>query len=276
MGRAVRTVLLACLAAAFAALALRLLVAFLEPRAAFFPLRGEQRTPADAGVAFDRVRVETADGETLAAWWLPGRAGAPAVLFFHGNGGNLSLWSDVVLGIHAQGWSVLALDYRGYGLSSGSPTERGLYQDAEGLLLEYWNRRHRSGTRVIYWGRSLGATVAAYAASRRPPDALVLESPIYSARSLVSGHPLMWLPGLFMTYRFETAALLRDFQRPTLVVHGEDDTIVPLAQGRRVFDELPGEKQMVVVPGADHNDLHAARPDLYWQTFRRFIGETVQ
>jgi fermentation-respiration switch protein FrsA (DUF1100 family) len=272
----VKTVLLAALVIGAIAGGLKLLVGRLEPRAAFFPMRGEQANPGDAGIRFERVVVNTEDGERLSAWWIPGPPGAPEVLFFHGNGGNLSVWGDAVIGIAGQGWSVFALDYRGYGLSTGQPTETGLYKDADAALAEFWTHRHHASAPVLYWGRSLGATVAAYAASQRAPHALVLESPFYSARTLVREGGLGWLPALLMSYRFETAEFAANFRGPTLVVHGDRDSIVPLSHGRRVFQELRGPKKMVVVEGADHNDLHLVRPGVYWETFREFVQETVE
>jgi pimeloyl-ACP methyl ester carboxylesterase len=253
----------------------KLLVLWLEPRAAFYPWTGERETPALYGLAFDRVPIRTADGETLAAWWLPGPPGSPEVLFFHGNGGNLSLWADVIAGIRRQGWSVFAVDYRGYGLSTGRPTEEGLYLDAAACVDAFWTARHVPGNHTVYWGRSLGATIAAHAASRRAPDRLILESPLYSARSLMAGNPLTAALAIFATYRFETVEQLRGYRGPTLVVHGQSDTIIPLAQGQRVFDRLSGPKTWLLIPGADHNDLHLANPSLYWAGIRRFI-ETAQ
>jgi fermentation-respiration switch protein FrsA (DUF1100 family) len=271
-----KTAVLLALALAVLAGALRLLVTRLEPRAAFFPFRGEQQTPEDLGVVFERVALKTEDGETVTAWWLPAGAGAPEVLFFHGNGGNLSVWSDVIVGIRRQGWTVFALDYRGYGLSSGRPTERGIYKDADALVADFWARRHHTGSRAIYWGRSLGATVAAYAASKRRPDAVVLESPLHSARTLVSSNPVTWLLGFFMSYRFETSRWMSRYPGPTLVIHGERDDIIPLGHGRRVYEALSGTKEMVVIAEASHNDLHLADPDRYWLRLRRFILQTAE
>jgi hypothetical protein len=276
MGRSVKTVLLAALVAAAIVGGLKFLVSRFEPRAAFFPMRGEQLNPGDAGVPFERVVITTQDDETLSAWWIPGPPGAPEILFFHGNGGNLSVWSDAILGVARQGWTVFALDYRGYGLSTGSPTEAGIYRDADAMLGEFWEHRHKPPARVVYWGRSLGATVAAYATSRRPPDALILESPLYSGRSLVAEDGFGRLLSLLMSYRFETAELAKRFTGPTLIVHGDRDSIVPLRHGRRVFDEMTGRKEIVVIEGAGHNDLHLVRPEHYWGALRRFMSETVE
>jgi uncharacterized protein len=269
-----KTVLTIALLLAVSVVGLRLFVRGLEPRAAFFPFRGETTTPAAYGIEFERVTLHTSDDESLAAWWLPAPGDGPEVLFLHGNGGNLSLWSDVIVGIRRRGWSVFALDYRGYGLSTGSPTEQGIYRDADAFLEGFWSRFHEPDRRVIYWGRSLGATVAAYMTSRRPPDGLVLEAPFYSARTLIAGNPLMRLLSLFMSYQLDTAGFLQTYPGPTLVVHGDADRIVPLRRGRRVFDELTGPKRLVVLPGADHNDLHLVRSDLYWAALEAFVAET--
>lgn len=269
-----KTVIVIALLLVLGAAGLRFLVLRLEPRAAFFPFRGETTTPQSLGLAFERLTLRTSDGEALVAWWLPAPGEGPEVVFLHGNGGNLSLWSEVIAGIRRRGWSVLALDYRGYGLSSGSPSEEGIYRDADALLEHFWGRLHQPDRRVVYWGRSLGGTVAAYMAARRPPGGLVLEAPFYTARTLVSGNPVMWFLTFFMSYRFETAEFLRGYTGPTLVVHGDTDRIVPLSHGRRVFDGLTGPKRMVVIPGAGHNDLHLVRSDLYWAALERFVAGT--
>ena len=113
---------------------LKLVVWWLEPRMAFFPLAGVQDKPAAAGIVYRDLRIGTADGETLHAWWLEHGAARAQVVFFHGNGGNLSLWLDLLVEMWRRGLSVLAVDYRGYGASTGSPSERGLYRDAEATV----------------------------------------------------------------------------------------------------------------------------------------------
>src|ERR687895_107873 len=110
---------------------LKLFVWWLEPRMAFYPIRGVQETPATVGLPFTDVRIPTEDNETLHAWWLEHPSPRAQVIFWHGNGGNLSLWLDVITELRRRGFSILAVDYRGYGASTGSPSERGLYRDAD-------------------------------------------------------------------------------------------------------------------------------------------------
>jgi pimeloyl-ACP methyl ester carboxylesterase len=102
---------------------LALLVRLLEPRLAFFPSKGETTTPLDFGIGYEPLTIETADGERLRAWHISSTQ-PPFVVYFHGNGGNLSNWAPILTGIARQGYSVLAFDYRGYGVSTGRPTEK--------------------------------------------------------------------------------------------------------------------------------------------------------
>ncbi len=252
---------------------LKLLVSVLERHVAFYPLPGVQATPTDLGIPYEEISLETSDGETVSAWWLPHPEPRAEVVFWHGNGGNLSLWVDILAGISRQGLSVLALDYRGYGTSTGSPSEQGLYRDTDALVARFFERLHRPETTVVYWGRSLGGVFAAYATTVETPDALILESSFPSARSLLSRDPVLKILSLFSSYRFPTASFLRSLDRPVLVVHGDADTIVPFEQGRRLFDGLRTEKRFVTLYGADHNDFYADDDESYWEPIRGFIEE---
>lgn len=126
-----RAVLSAFLIALVIVAALAALVRVAEQGMAFFPFPGEDVTPARLGVRFEALEVQTADGPRLRAWWLPHEQPRAQVVYFHGNGGNLSIWSDILVEVHRRGYNVLAVDNRGYGLSTGSPSERGMYRDAD-------------------------------------------------------------------------------------------------------------------------------------------------
>jgi uncharacterized protein len=274
------------LAASVALLAV--LVRVLEPRLAFFPSAGETTTPREHGVDYEPLTIETADGERLRAWLIartqhppsPGsessRASArqaPAlIVYFHGNGANLSNWTPIVVGIVRQGYSVLAFDYRGYGVSSGRPTEKGLYRDVDAILDHVRTKMKPSGP-VIYWGRSLGVSMAAYAATKHAPDGLILESGFPDARSLFRAPSPMALLALFSTYRFPAARFLRGSQVPVLVMHGDADTVIPYEQGRALFARIGGPKQFFTISGADHNDAAAPDERAYWSAIRDFVDQ---
>lgn len=251
---------------------LKLLVIWLEPRMAFFPVRGVQETPASAGVSYDDVSIRTADGETLHAWWLPHEEPRGQVIFWHGNGGNLSLWLPPVLEVHRRGFSVLTVDYRGYGASTGRPSETGVYRDADAAVRQFTAQLRQPESPVIYWGRSLGSTVAAYSATVEAPDALVLESPMPDVRAVLRANPILWLLSFLSSYRFPTSEFLETYEGPLLVVHGDADSIIPFRAGRRVYDRAPtGRKTFVALAGADHNDPYYLSAPEYWEAIDAFL-----
>ena len=250
--------------------ALALLVRVVEPWFAFFPLAGETFTPRDLGLDFEPLTITSSDGERLQAWRLPVDAARAHIVYFHGNGGNLSVWAPIVAHLPRRGYSVLTFDYRGYGLSTGRPTERGLHRDVSAVL----ERVQRDSDRfmpIVYWGRSLGTTMAAYAATVKRPDGLILESGFPDARSLIRSSPPLALLGLFSTYRFPTADLLKHVDAPVLVMHGDRDRVVPFALGRELYDRIPGPKQFVTVHGGDHNDVTPPDEAAYWTAVDAFI-----
>jgi fermentation-respiration switch protein FrsA (DUF1100 family) len=249
-----------------------LLVRLLESRIAFFPVAGEHATPGDFGIDFEPVALVTRDGERLRAWSLIHPAPRARIVYFHGNGGNLSIWTPILAGIARSGYSVIAFDYRGYGNSSGRPTERGLYRDVDAVIEEFW-ARSPPGPPVVYWGRSLGVAMAAYAATRVMPDGLILESGFPDVRSLVRTSPLLAFFSLFSTYRFPCAEFLQQLPvpAPVLVMHGDDDHVIPIAQGRALFERISGPKAFFTIHGGDHNDTTPPDPSSYWQAVDGFI-----
>jgi uncharacterized protein len=254
---------------AFALLAVA--VRLLEARLAFFPSPGEDVTPATLDLAFDGTFVETSDDQRLRVWSLPHEDARAIVVYFHGNGGNLTIWAPILAGIHREGFTVHALDYRGYGLSTGSPSERGLFRDVEAFVAWTWQRTP-SPVPVVYWGRSLGGTMAAYAATIRPPDGIILESSFPDVRALLRESPLMAFLARFSSYRFSTTTFLRDVDRPVLVIHGDADRIVPFTAGRALYDAISGRKQFVTIARGDHNDAIPQDAATYWSAVSSFVA----
>jgi uncharacterized protein len=252
---------------------LRFAVLALEPALAFFPSRGEDLTPEAAGVAYVAESVSTSDGETLRAWWIPHEQAQAAVVYFHGNGGNLSLWLPIYLDLHARGFSVFAVDYRGYGLSTGRATERGLYLDVEATVAHYVSQYRRDGVPTVYWGRSLGTPMAARATRAHRPDGVVLEAGFPHVRSVLAGQPPLWLLSWLGSYRFPTAEWMAGYDGPVLVLHGTGDGIIPFRAGRALFEQIESPaKRFVPIERGDHNDLVPADPDAYWRAVADFVS----
>ncbi len=253
------------------------LVRLLEPRLAFFPFRGETTTPRDIGVDYEPLTIETSDGERLRAWHIhaPLSTQHPLVVYFHGNGGHLSMWAPIVAAIARQGYSVLAFDYRGYGISSGRPTEKGLYRDVDAVVDHVWTRME-SSTPVIYWGRSLGVSMAAYAATKHEPAGLILEAGFPDARSLFRVPSPMAFLALFSTYRFPAAEFMRAVKVPTLVMHGDADSVIPYGQGRALYERIDGPKAFFTIEGGDHNDETPQDERGYWESVHGFVDKLVR
>jgi len=268
--------LIIALVSAAAVVVLAVLVRALEPGFAFFPMAGETVTPREFGVDYVQSTVDTGDGERLRSWSLARPTTRARVLYFHGNGGNLSVWAPIVAGIARRGYAVFAFDYRGYGLSTGRPTEQGMYRDVDAVVERFW-RDSSNGAPTVYWGRSLGVAMAAYAATVRAPDGLILESGFPDARSLIRNSPLLAVLALFSTYRFPSTQFLSRLDKPVpvLVMHGDDDHVVSITQGQALFDAIAGPKRFVTMRGGDHNDLAPPDPDMYWEAVGGFI-ETLR
>jgi fermentation-respiration switch protein FrsA (DUF1100 family) len=251
-------------------LLLKIVVSRLEPSMVFFPTRGEDDTPARFGLRYQPIRLRASDGVQIAAWQLEPESPTADIVYFHGNGGNLSMWLPVFATLHGFGYRVLAIDYRGYGLSEGTPTESGLVLDAEAAARHAASSR-AAGRPLIYWGRSLGGPIAAAATNAAVPDALVLECTFPDKASVVRSMPLFLVLDLFSAYRFDTVSRLRGFTKPVLIVHGDSDTIIPYRLGQQLFERLGAPKRFVTVPGGDHNDFFDARHEAYWAPIRAFL-----
>jgi fermentation-respiration switch protein FrsA (DUF1100 family) len=208
--------------------------------------------PAEAGLhSVEVVTIAMADATLLTGWYAEPQAGQPSVLYFHGNGGNISMRADYFRHILGSGFGLLAMSYRGYPGSGGSPSEEALL--ADGLELFDWLAA-RVGTIVIY-GESLGSAVGIYVAAEREAGAVILEAPFTAAVDIARGaYP--WLPvGLLMHDQFLSRERIGRVEEPVLIVHGADDWIVPAKHGRRLFAMAGEPKRLEVFEAAGHEDL---------------------
>ena len=226
-----------------------------QRRLIYFPF-GRVADPASVGLPAARmVSFPTRDGHMLAAWWVPAAARPRAtMLVFNGNAGNRAMRAPLARRLAEGGLNVLLFDYRGYGGSSGTPTEAGLVEDARAALQYLRARDDIDSKRLIYFGESLGSAVAARLALEDPPAALVLRSPFTSLVDVARVHypylPVSWL----LRDRFDTLSKIATLRSPLLVIAGDRDAIVPPDQSRRLFDAAPSPRRLVIVAGADHND----------------------
>jgi len=225
-------------------LAQRSLLYFPDPR---------RLDPVAAGLRqAEEVMLQSADGVRVSAWHVPAREGIPVVIYFQGNGGGLDLRADRFRKLTADGTGLLALNYRGYGGSGGSPSEAGIILDAKAAY-DFAAERY-GADRIVLWGESLGTGVAVAVAAERPVARMILESPYTSIAEVAAS--IYW----FVPVRYLIKDSFRSDERiakvtvPVLVVHGERDSIVPIRFGQRLYELIRGPKQFIRLPIAGHND----------------------
>lgn len=217
----------------------------------YFPGRQGLRPEAVGLGGVHEVWLATPDGERIAAWHGPAPDGQPTILFLHGNGGEIGDRADRMRFYLSEGFGALFVSYRGYGASSGSISEQGLVTDAvtahDWLVAQGVDPR-----RIVVVGESLGTGVAVQLAARRPVAAVALEAPFASAADIAASI-YWWLPvSLLMKDTFHSRDHIARVTAPLLVQHGDADTIIPVAQGKALFDLANEPKELVILPGAGH------------------------
>ena len=243
-----------------------------EKRLIYFPFRRLEVTPKELGLRFEEVRLVADDGTALHGWFLPVEGARHTVLVCHGNAGNISHRLDRALLMHAKlKTDVFLFDYRGYGLSEGTPDEQGTYRDARAALRYLITERGIDRANLIVFGESLGAAVALQLALEEPVSALVLEAPFTSIGDMARSVPPFLPLGRLLRTRYDNLAKVSGLRVPLLVLHGDRDTTVPFAQGQRLFDAAPEPKRFFAIPGASHNDTYLIGGDAYWQAWREFL-----
>jgi len=232
---------------------LALIVQHLQQRLMYFP-DPAYVTPAQAGLSsVTEQAIATPDGARVLAWYGRAKAGQPTILYFHGNAGSLETRSERIRKYMARGLGVFMMTYRGFGGSSGAPSEAANVADAR-LAFDALRRLGVPAGDIVVYGESLGTGVAVQVAAARPVAGLVLDAPYTSMVDLARLH-YPWIPGRwFMTDRYETRGHIGDVHVPLLVLHGEQDDIVPVAMGREIFALAHAPKTLKTFPGAHHDD----------------------
>jgi fermentation-respiration switch protein FrsA (DUF1100 family) len=226
-----------------------------QERLAYYPEIGREMhsSPREHGMDYQALTLNTADEERLDAWFVPAPQAQGVVLFLHGNAGNLSQRLDSIAMFHRLGYAVLIFDYRGYGRSSGKPSEAGLHLDAETAWAYLTEVRGIAPDDIVLFGESLGGALAAHLAARQRPGALVLASAFTSVPDLAADlYP--WLPARWLArLRYDTRAALARVDCPVLVAHSPDDEIIPYHHGQELYAAASEPKMFLALAGG-HND----------------------
>lgn len=260
----------------FVLLLLYLMLSRLIDGLVFQPSPGIDLRISDLGIEGEEVLLDS-EGVRIHAFYLPAARPRPtprAILFLHGNAGNASHRLPNAAELAGLGADVLLLDYRGYGMSEGTPSESGAYADARAGLAHLVEARGIPERRIVLFGRSLGGAVAVDLARNRPLAGVILESTFTSvadvARGLIGG-PL----ALLARGRFDSASKIGRVRAPLLFFHGDRDAIIDYALGRRLYALAPEPKQFETIVGADHNDTVEVGGRVYFDRIGRFLDEVA-
>ena len=249
----------------------------MQPRLIYLPdmpTRMLEASPHDIGLDYETLTLQTVDGEQLHGWYVPAQEARATLLFCHGNAGNISHRLESLRIFHALGLNVLMFDYRGYGQSTGKPSEAGTYRDADAAWRHLLDERRLSPREIIIAGRSLGAAVAADLASRTVPAAVVLESAFISVPAMVAEiYP--WLPpGLPGLYQYDNLEKLAQITRPLLIVHSREDEIIPFAHAQTLLAEAGEPVQLLELHGGHNDGILLSRTD-YVHGLQVFLEQHV-
>ena len=245
----------------------------IQRRLVFVPTPDIQYTPADVGLVYETVTLPIASPlgkpQWIRGWWMPSdRPNAPTVLQLHGNGLNRGANVRQSARLHRMGLSVFAIDYRGYGDSSGPfPNEQRVYEDAERAWQYLTQERQIPPNQIVLYGHSLGGAIAIELATHHPDAAgLIIQSSFTSMREMTTCatvydrlFPIDWI----LNQHFNSIAKVRSLQPPVLYIHGTADYLIPHRLSESLHGATRSESQLVLIDGADHNDVGEVAGDRY-------------
>lgn len=247
-------------------------VYFQQPAMIFFPEKNLVETPFDWGLDFQEVNLTTEDKLQIHGWYIPQENAQETLLFFHGNAGNISHRGESVAIFNQLGLNVLIIDYRGYGQSEGTPSEKGFYNDAFAAWNFLSQTKNIKKENIIIFGRSMGGVVATELASKVQPGKLIVESSFSSAKDVARElFPLLYRL-IILRFNFNAEKYLKFFNGPLLVLHSAEDEIIPFHLGKKLFEAGNEPKQFVQIKG-DHNSGFVFSQPYYQKALADFIHQ---
>jgi len=236
----------------------------------FYPAPGIDVNPDQFELPVEQLYLDSVEGVRIHAFFVAVPESNKALLYLHGNAGNASHRLPTAVAFARLGQNVLLIDYQGYGLSAGQPSESGIYVDGRAGL-EYLQTRGFETGNISLFGRSLGGAVAVDIARQQPLAGVILCSTFSSGADMARAMGLGLMVGLVRN-RFNSVDKIRQLKSPLLSLHGDNDQVIPLRLGKKLFDAAPGNKLWRQIDGAGHNDIMESGGDRFWQPVREFLG----
>jgi fermentation-respiration switch protein FrsA (DUF1100 family) len=236
----------------------------------FFPETPFACTPDELNLHYKDVSFHTRDGKRLHGWFFPLKKGFPVILFCHGNAGNISHRLENIRLLLDRGLQVFIFDYRGYGRSSGRPSEKGLYMDGLAAYDYLVKGEHIPPASIVPFGRSLGAAVATEIALQRKVRSLIIESAFTSTKDMAKTMPLFYPLSFFVPAHYNNLEKIGRVPIPKLFIHGQKDDLIPVSMGKRLFKAAKPPRYFFPVKDAGHNDTFIAGGREYLETIAAF------
>jgi fermentation-respiration switch protein FrsA (DUF1100 family) len=240
----------------------------------FYPQAHFESDPSDWGLGFEDVSFNTGDKKRLHGWFFPLQGDVPVILFCHGNAGNISHRLENVMFLLDQKMQVFIFDYRGYGKSEGKPSEAGLYRDGLAAHDFLRNQKHIPPEKIIPFGRSLGASVAIEIAVSRKVKSLIVESAFTTSKEMAKTMALFGLLSPLLPAHYNNLAKIARVNVPKLIVHGENDDLVPFSMGKKLYQTAKAPKFFYPIKAAGHNDTYIAGGETYFKTLATFARDS--
>ncbi len=248
----------------------KVLFVFLEQKGLYHPDREIPETPKNLGITFEEVNFKTADGQLLNGWFIPAKDAKVTILYCHGNAGNICDRLHKVEFFHNMGANFFLYDYRGYGKSTGKPSEKGLYKDARAAYDYLVSRNDVDKNKIVVYGKSLGGPVAADLCLNRKASALILEGSFASV-TLRAQQIYPFLPmKFFITQKYDTMAKVKDLRIPKLIAHGRQDEVISFSHGEILFAAAAEPKEFLPFEGS-HNDDAYVISSAYKEELLKFL-----
>ncbi|VXD15630.1 conserved hypothetical protein [Planktothrix serta PCC 8927] len=251
-----------------------------QTRFIFFPSRLISMTPDDVGLAYEdielKIPIPSGKVETVHCWWVPAKFNSEKVIIdLHGNRNTIGANVGYAEQFHQMGLSVLLVEYRGYGRSTDRfPSEKTVYEDVEAAWNYLVNERQINPNNIYIFGHSLGGAIAINLALNHPKIAgLIIESSFTNIREMIDYKKKYWMfpINLILTQKFDSIAKIPALKMPILFTHGMDDELIPSTMSEALFTAATEPKQLLIVPGAGHNNVRQVGGEQYWQTVEKFL-----
>lgn len=254
-----------------------LLLLIFEKQLIYHPSSLMDATPATFHLPFEEVLIDVEAGVRVHGWFIKAATepSVATVLLSHGNAGNIVDRLDRVVSLRDLGVDFLLYDYRGFGKSTGSPDEEGTYRDGRAVYDYLVKTRNLDPTRIVLMGESLGCAISVQLALERKAAGLILEAPFASIPHMAAAIYAFLPVGPFIRTRYDNLAKMPQLRMPLLVTQGTLDEIIPIAQGRMVFDAAPEPKKFLPIEGAHHNDVYVTGGPSYRSAIAAFVAHAV-